>query len=222
MTAAAPAGSSTPGRRLRLRRCAAAPAVTAGLALSLSGCASASPTAGVTASRGPATSAATVPSAGTARGAVGPLQLDGAYIPQQASPDVAAAYLRVTNTGGSDDVLDRVSTPAAATVMLHDTVGDGGVERMVPLEALTVPAHRSMAFRVGQRHLMLMNPKVMLRQGQVVPLTVHFAKAGSVTLLVPVVGFGGPPDVARDGAAAPSMLPSGPAMPGMAQDAGHG
>lgn len=120
--------------------------------------------------------------------------MDGAYIPQQASPDVAAAYLRMTNTGSTADTLTGASSPAARMVMLHETVSEGAAEAMVALAALPVPAHGTVAMTVGRRHLMLMNPTTMLEQGARVALTLHFARAGDVTLMVPVVGFTGTQD----------------------------
>ena len=150
------------------------------------------PGCGSTAAATSASVPSSQPPAGTADGAVGALRVDGAYIPQQASPDVAAAYLRVTNDGSTADALVSASSPAATMVMLHETVAHGDVGSMVPLAALPVPAHASVALTVGSRHLMLMSPPRMLTQGEVVPVTVHFAVAGDLTLMVPVVGFAGP------------------------------
>lgn len=197
-----------------------------GVTLLVAGCGSNTPvrgTAGGTAGSSPSSSSPSAPGnptgSDTASGTLGALRVAGAYIPQQASPDVAAAYLTVTNTGDSDDALTGATTPAAPMVTLHDTVGDGGAERMVPLSGVTVPAHQSVEFRVGHRHLMLMNPPSLLRPGQSVPMTLHFATAGDLTLAVPVVGFTGPQDGVRGGtpvpiSSAPTDIPETP-MPGM-------
>ena len=139
-----------------------------------------------------APAAPTMAPAATGHGAAGAIRVAGAYIPQQASPDVAAAYLDITNTGDTTDALTTVTSPAAPTVSMHDDITTGDGEAMVPLATLAVPAHSSARFTVGHRHLMLMNPPHLLRQGQTVMLSLHFARAGELTMAVPVVGFTAP------------------------------
>lgn len=156
------------------------PVAAASLAL-VAGCHSSSPNA-----------APPAPVPGTASGSLGDLTLSGGYIPQQASPDVAAGYLQITNRGGEQDTLLGASTPAAKMVMLHDTVENGGSSTMTPLKELAVPAHQSVGFSVGKKHLMIMGPAHMLKAGETVPLTLRFAKAGTVTLTVPVTALTGP------------------------------
>jgi len=144
--------------------------------------------------------------AGTASAALGTLHITGAYIPQPASPDVAAAYFTVTNAGPAD-ALTRADSPETASIDLHKTIGRGtNAEAMVPLSRLDVPSHGSVALSLGHDHLMLMNPKTTLRVGDKVPMTLTFATAGSVTMQVPVVSNTGP-----DG----SPLPADTSMNGM-------
>ncbi|MGF7235469.1 MAG: copper chaperone PCu(A)C, partial [Frankia sp.] len=133
---------------------------------------------------------------GTGRADLGDLHIRGAYIPQEASPDVAAAYFSVTNDGSVADQLVAVTTPAAPTVGIHTTVTSGGTETMEQLRSLAVPAGGTALLSVGGRHLMLMNPVHLLREGERVAMTMRFARAGTVTMTVPVVGFTGPADMA--------------------------
>jgi copper(I)-binding protein len=150
-------------------------------------------------SAGPSASAATVTGADSSAGAI---QIRAARIPQPASPDVAAAYLTIINTGASPDALVRASTPAAASVSLHETTESSGVERMVPLSTIPVPAHGTVAMTAGEMHLMLMNPPAALRAGDTVTLTLVFQHAGTVSVAVPVVpltGFGATPETSGSG-----------------------
>ncbi len=140
--------------------------------------------------------AATIP--GTASADLGDLHIRGAYIPQQASDTEAAAYLTVTDSGGTPDALTAVTTPVAQSVTLHTTVASGGAESMRSLSQLSVPAHGTAALTVGHDHLMLTNPVRRLTRGQRVPLTLTFAHAGTITITVPVVGFTGPRPAADD------------------------
>ncbi len=122
---------------------------------------------------------------------VGAITISGAYIPAQASPDVAAAYFTVANSGSTPDTLTSVTTSAAASVQLHETVTDGGAETMEPLGSLLVPAHGSAAFSSGHKHLMLMRPSRKLTEGEQVTMTLHFIHAGAITMTVPVVSMTG-------------------------------
>lgn len=147
---------------------------------------------GSTSTPAPAAAAGATPTVTGASARIGALQIQSARIPQPASPDVAAAYLTIINTGSTADALVRVSTPAAASVSLHKTAESaGGVETMVPLTSLPIPADGTVSLTVGQMHLMLMNPARTLTAGETVPLTLTFRQAGTVKLVVPVIPLAG-------------------------------
>ncbi|WP_052710784.1 copper chaperone PCu(A)C [Pseudofrankia sp. DC12] len=194
------------GRTCRLAR-RAVPISLLVAALLVAGCAAAGsrPTTPNGAAAGPRGTAPGIPpatdpaaAADTGSGDLGSLRIRGAYIPQQASPDVAAAYFTIENDGKADDDLISATTPAARSVSLHTTVDHGGAATMVPLTGLTIPAHGTAALTVGHAHLMLVNPVRMLTKGQRVTLTLSFAHAGRLQLVVPVVGFTGPNDTGED------------------------
>lgn len=130
--------------------------------------------------------------AGTGRADRGDLHVRNAYIPQQASPDVAAGYFSVTDDGAAADRLVRVTTPVAPEVSLHETVTHANASSMQTLADLEIPAHGTALLSVGGRHLMLMKPVRMLRQGETVTMTLRFAHVGDLAVTVPVVGFTGP------------------------------
>jgi copper(I)-binding protein len=121
----------------------------------------------------------------TASATLGSLRITGAYVPQPASPSVAAAYFKVTNAGPADTLV-RVTSDVAAVVNVHESVVNGTTGSMVPLNDLPVPAGGFVALRPGGRHLMLMNPS-SLKEGGFVQLQLTFAHAGAVSIRVPVV-----------------------------------
>ncbi|HEY7432311.1 MAG TPA: copper chaperone PCu(A)C [Streptosporangiaceae bacterium] len=123
---------------------------------------------------------------------MGELTISGGYIPQPASPGVAAAYLTVTNHGPRPDTIRTVMTDVTAKVMPMTESDSGGVGSMTDLGPVTVPAHGSMSFTPGHAHLMLENPQRILKQGDRVRMTITFAQSGTVTLTLPVVGLTGP------------------------------
>jgi copper(I)-binding protein len=128
----------------------------------------------------------------TAHASIGDLRLTGGYIPQPASPDVAAAYVTVDNRGAVADTVTRVTTSVTTDVMAMTETNSGSVGTMTDLSSVVIPAHGSVSLTPGHAHLMLENPTRPLKLGDTVSMTITFAKAGTVTLAMPVVPLTGP------------------------------
>lgn len=117
---------------------------------------------------------------------VGSLEIIHPFLPDPASPTVAAVYLTVRNTGPTADQLVSATSPVARTSMLMTEATGGQSEVMAPLADLVIPAHGTAALQPGHDHLMLGSPAAM-KVGEDVKVTLRFARAGAVTLDVPVV-----------------------------------
>jgi periplasmic copper chaperone A len=115
---------------------------------------------------------------------IGSLKVVDAFLPQPASPDVAAIYLTVKNSGSRPDALVAVSSAAAADSMLMTENANG---TMGLLRELRVPAHGQASLVPGRDHLMLERPHDTLAVGQHVTVTLRFEHAGELTISVPVV-----------------------------------
>ena len=115
---------------------------------------------------------------------VGPLRVVDAFLPQPASPAVAAIYLTVKNSGARPDALVAVSSLAAAGSMLMTENPNG---TMGLLRELRVPAHGQASLMPGRDHLMLEQPHDTLVVGEHVTVTLRFQHAGQLTISVPVV-----------------------------------
>ena len=125
-------------------------------------------------------------SSATGQARIGRLTIAGSYIPQPASPDVAAAYLTITNAGPTADTITRITTSVTNTVMAMNETDHGGVGTMTDLGPVVIAAHRTVSFTPGHAHLMLEHPATRLRAGEHVTFTITFEHAGRVTLTVPV------------------------------------
>lgn len=88
-----------------------------------------------------------------------------ATVPQQ---QATGAFLHITST--TDAKLVQVSTPAAAVAEIHEMAMDGNVMRMRAISALELPAGKTVALQPGGYHLMLMQLKGALKDGEAVPL----------------------------------------------------
>ena len=103
---------------------------------------------------------------------------------------VGAAYLIVRNTGDQDERLQAVSSRAAESLEMHETVEENGVAKMRPVDGARIPAGGTLVMRPGGTHLMLMGLAAPLKEGGSLPLTVTFEKAGTMTIEVQVAPLG--------------------------------
>lgn len=87
----------------------------------------------------------------------------------------------VTLTASVDDRLVAVETTAADRGEIHTMSMDGGVMRMRKLtDGLALPAGKAIALKPGADHIMVIAPKIALKEGAQVPLTLKFQKAKPV------------------------------------------
>ncbi|WP_136478355.1 copper chaperone PCu(A)C [Pseudomonas sp. DG56-2] len=103
------------------------------------------------------------------------------------APNVAA-YFVVHNNGSTADTLLSVNSPISDDAQLHEHVHKDGLMKMQQVQRVEVPAGKDLVFAPGAYHVMLMQPKdrSLLTDGKRFPLTLHFEKAGDVTVEVAV------------------------------------
>jgi hypothetical protein len=77
--------------------------------------------------------------------------------------------------------LTSISTPVAAMAEVHQTINDNGVMKMRAVKSLGIDRGKSVTLAPSGYHIMLMNLKQALKQGESFPVTLTFAKAGPVT-----------------------------------------
>lgn len=103
------------------------------------------------------------------------------------APNVAA-YFVVHNKGNNADRLLSVASPISDNAELHEHLMKDGLMKMQQVPSVVVPAGSDRVFAPGAYHVMLMQPKdrSLLRDGKRFPLTLHFEKAGDITVEVAV------------------------------------
>ena len=115
----------------------------------------------------------------------------------RATPPTAPAgggYLTVTNKGTTEDRLISVKSPAAGAVQVHEMKMEGNIMRMCEVEGgLASPPGATVALAPGGLHLMMMGLKEPLKQGERVPVTLVFEKAGSINVELAVIAIGATP-----------------------------
>lgn len=93
---------------------------------------------------------------------------------------VGGGYLVIRNKGAAGDRLVGVSSPVSARVEIHEMAMEKDTMRMREVKGVDVPAKKSVEFKPGGYHLMLIELKAPLKQGDKVPVTLRFEKAGEV------------------------------------------
>jgi copper(I)-binding protein len=111
---------------------------------------------------------------------LGALEIVHPHIPATAS-STAGGYLTIINTGTEADTLIGVSTGFSKSAMLHETTVDAaGVARMTHLEALPIGPGATVTLEAGALHVMFIGVTGPLTEGQMLPATLTFEKAGSI------------------------------------------
>jgi copper(I)-binding protein len=104
---------------------------------------------------------------------------------------IAGGYLTIENKGAASDRLTAVSGDIAGKVEIHEMAMNNGVMTMRPLEkGLEIEPGKTVKLAPGGYHLMLMDLKNPLKQGEKVPLELQFEKAGKVAVSLDVQGVG--------------------------------
>jgi copper(I)-binding protein len=118
------------------------------------------------------------------------LTAQDAWVRAAPGVDVAAAYLTLHNAGTQPVVVSGVSSPAAGTVMIHETTLVNGRSTMRVHEPLRVAAGETVRFAPEGLHIMLHMLKRPLATGDEVPLVLLLEGGGSLTVMARVRALG--------------------------------
>lgn len=128
----------------------------------------------------------------------GDLRIDHPYAtPSRPGLSTGAVYFRgIRNTGQVPDRLLAASTPVAGRVEIHRMQMQGDVMRMRAVPSLDIAAGTTVRMKHGMpdgHHLMLLDLKKPLQDGDRFPVTLTFEKAGAhevkVWVQTPRAGF---------------------------------
>ena len=102
-----------------------------------------------------------------------------------------AVYMTLANKTGTADRLTAAASDVAQKVQIHEMAVVNGIMQMRELaNGLAVPANGSVTLKPGGYHVMLIGLKKQLIAGQTIPLTLTFAKAGTISITVPIQSIG--------------------------------
>ncbi len=104
--------------------------------------------------------------------------------------ETAAGYVTIRNKSSSPDHLIRVASPLAARVEMHVHIHDGDVMRMRQVKGYDIPANGSLELKSGGAHLMFVDIKRPFKEGEKIPVTLRFERAGEKKVIFNVGRIG--------------------------------
>ena len=97
-----------------------------------------------------------------------------------------ALFMTIKNTGNREDTLLSVKTDIAKMVMIHKTVNENGIMKMIHIDNIKIPPNKKINFKPGGLHVMLMGLKKNPEIGEKIKFILVFKKSGKITVYAPV------------------------------------
>lgn len=119
-------------------------------------------------------------SLGALAGAADSVTVQDPYV-RLAPPNAPAtgAFMVIRNGGDKDVKVVSASNPASKVTELHTHLNEGGVMKMRPVPAIEVKAKGEAVLKPGGLHVMLIDLKAPMKEGDVVPITLGFDDGSS-------------------------------------------
>jgi len=103
----------------------------------------------------------------------------------------AGGFLTIENSGREPDRLTGAASPVAGRVEIHQMRMQDGIMIMRPVEGgVEIPADGEVILAPGGFHIMFMDLNEAFTEGETVPMTLHFEKAGDLETSLHVLGLG--------------------------------
>jgi copper(I)-binding protein len=93
---------------------------------------------------------------------------------------LSSAYLEIKTDKHTADRLVSVASPVAGRTEIHSETMEGGVMKLRPLDGLNLTPGESHVLKPSGEHIMLLDLKQPLKEGDLVELTLNFEKAGPI------------------------------------------
>ena len=103
------------------------------------------------------------------------LTVDDPYV-RLAPPGITTtgAFMTISNSGSADRKLVKAASPVSDKVQLHTHMNDNGVMKMREIPEIPVQANGKVELKPGSYHIMLIEMKTELKEGDHVPITLSF------------------------------------------------
>ena len=94
-----------------------------------------------------------------------------------------SVYMKIKNNGNSEDKLLSASSDKAGMVMIHRSIREGDISKMIHVhDGITILGNSSVSLKPGDYHLMLMNLDKNLSLGDKISIILNFEKNDSLEI----------------------------------------
>jgi len=100
--------------------------------------------------------------------------------------NVTGAFVVFKNADDKDHKVVKADNPASKATELHTHVNEGGMMKMRPVKDIEIKSKGEAALKPGGLHIMLIDLKQTLKEGDNVPITVTFEDGSSKKFDAPV------------------------------------
>ncbi|MBS1191638.1 MAG: hypothetical protein H6R10_3430 [Rhodocyclaceae bacterium] len=97
------------------------------------------------------------------------------------------AFMVLKNAGDKDVKVVKAENSLSKVTELHTHVNDGGVMKMRPVQSIDIKAKGETVLKPGGLHVMLIDLKAPMQEGNVVPITLTFDDGSSKKVEAKVV-----------------------------------
>ncbi|MDP3441202.1 MAG: copper chaperone PCu(A)C [Azonexus sp.] len=127
-------------------------------------------------------------SAGVMAAAADQVSVEKPYV-RLAPPNAPAtgAFMVIKNNGEKDIKVMKADNPVSRVTELHTHLNEGGVMKMRPVSAIDVKAKGEAILQPGGLHVMMIDIKAPMKEGDVVPITLTFDDGSSKQIDAKVV-----------------------------------
>lgn len=116
------------------------------------------------------------------------------------NPRSGAVFMTVANANAADCRITAATADVTPRAELHTHAEENGMMKMTPVEAVTILAGATHALERGGDHVMLMDTRTALAEGDEVALTLDFGPCGKVPVMMKVDNKAGMPGAHGHGA----------------------
>ena len=102
------------------------------------------------------------------------------------SAPAAGAFMIIRNTGNQAYAIIKADNPASKLTELHTHLHEDGVMKMRPVKSIPLPAGGEATLKPGGLHIMMIDLKSPLKEGDSVPVTFTFDDGSSKLIVIPV------------------------------------
>jgi copper(I)-binding protein len=102
------------------------------------------------------------------------------------SAPAAGAFMVIRNTGNKATAIVKADNPVSKFTELHTHLHEDGVMKMRPVKSIPVPAGGEAVLQPGGLHIMMIDLKSPLKEGDTVPLTFTFDDGSTKQVAVPI------------------------------------